>query len=218
MTPRQDVVWLDLNEPLADQIDKFVSLGYSRMPAARGDLNEIAGIAYARDVLGAYAAGVNLVAPPLREPLTVHDGMSVLKLVETFRATGRHMAIVVDEHGSVEGVVTTTDVLEAVTGALTLVTDPADHDYVQRADGSWLIGGMVPIDEAMARLGLRNPKNDEGETADFHTLAGFVLKMLGHLPKAGARFMWELHVFEVVDMDGRRVDKVLVIPPKETGE
>jgi putative hemolysin len=212
MTPRTNLIWLDIAQPVNTQLEKLTSIEFSRLPVMRSTPDHIVGIIYAKDLLNAYLRGVSPdIEGMVREALTVHDAMPVLRLVDLFRSTRQHMAIVVDEHGSVEGLVTTTDVLEAVTGNLPESRDDADSSIVARADGSLLIDAMMPIDEVAAHLELRNMKEEDD---DFHTLAGFVLKQLGHLPKAGERFIWEGYGFEVLDMDGRRVDKVLVVPPK----
>lgn len=215
MTPRQDVVWLDISLPPTEQIAIFMQKDNSRLPVARGKLDEVVGVVYAKDVLKAAMRGETPdLATLAREPLIVHDGMPVLRLVELFRTTRQHLAVVVDEHGSVEGVVSTTDILEAVTGTMPDTGDDHSAEITVRSDGTLLIDAMMPIDELQSRLVLRGMKGDDD---DFHTLAGFVLKILGHLPRAGDRFIWEEHVFEVIDMDGRRIDKVLVtIPPSAT--
>jgi putative hemolysin len=211
MTPRPDVTWLDLNMPVDEQIRRLIGLDFSRLPVGKGTLDDIAGIIYAKDMLNAYLRGVTPdVAGMLREPLTVHDAMPVLRLVDLFRSTRQHLAIVVDEHGSVEGIVTTTDILQAVTGNLPESLGDDATNIVTRSDGSMLVDAMMPVDEISAHLQLRGMKADDD---DFHTLAGFVLKIAGGLPKTGEKFTWENYVFEVMDMDGRRIDKVLVTPP-----
>lgn len=211
MTTRQDVEWLDLTAPEDEQLAQLANMGNARLPVARGSLDEIVGVIHAKDVLKAALSGTKPQPALLaREPLIVHDGTNVLRLVDLFRTTRQHLAIVVDEHGSVEGVVTTTDILQAVTGTLPETEAEAAQSIVERADGTLLIDAMMAIDEVEARLTLKQMK---AEGDDFHTLAGFVLKMLGHLPKVGERFLWQGHTFEVIDMDGRRIDKVLVTRP-----
>jgi putative hemolysin len=121
------------------------------------------------------------------------------------------MAIVIDEYGSVEGLVTLTDVLEAIVGDLPENGHEADEAPIRREDGSWLFDGMTPIDEVEATLGIKNLR--EGE--EFHTIAGFIIDKLGRLPTSGDHFTWNGARFEVVDMDGRRIDKVLINPPEE---
>jgi putative hemolysin len=138
--------------------------------------------------------------------LIIPDRTSVLQLLDRFRREGIHMAVVVDEYGTTEGLATSTDVLEAIAGDLPERGELTEPLIVRRDDGSWLVAAWLPIDEFEDRFGLRDLHGDGG----FHTLAGFVLQQLGHLPDVGESFQYRGLRFEVVDMDGRRVDKVLV--------
>ena len=144
----------------------------------------------------------------LRPALIVPDSTTVLRLLEQFKRAGQHLALVADEYGSVEGLVSVTDILEAVIGAVPDGGQDATDKPVRREDGSWLIDGMTPIDEVETLINLKDMRGD----GDFHTLAGFVIERLGRLPNTGDYFMWKDARFEVVDMDARRVDKVLVLP------
>jgi putative hemolysin len=141
----------------------------------------------------------------------VPDTTPVLRLLDQFRQAGQHIAIVVDEYGSVEGIVSITDIIESITGGLPERGRETVARPVRREDGSWLIDGMTPIDEVEALTGL---KDMQGE-GDFETLAGFMIEKLGRIPAAGDHFHWEGARFEVVDMDSRRVDMVIVMPPEE---
>jgi putative hemolysin len=181
---------------------------------SRGELDEVLGIVQTKDLLDQSLNGRPLrLSDCLQKPLIVHDGTPILRLLELFRQTGVHMGIVVDEYGSVEGLATATDILEKIAGALPERGQEEEADMTPREDGSWLVDGMMPIDEVEDRLGLRGIKGD----VDFHTIAGFVLSQLGHVPKPGERFAWRGTRFEVVDMDGRRIDKILIAMPG-TGE
>ena len=209
MTPRLDMVWLGAEDLPRDHKAVIRSSGYSRFPVARGDLEEILGIVHAKDILNDTFDGHSLsIKTIMRPPLTVPDTTSVLRLLDQFKQSGRHMAIVVDEYGSVEGLISVTDILEAITGVLPHHSQDSDEDPVKREDGSWLIDGMTPLDEVENLLHLREMRGE----GDFHTLAGFIIDKLGHIPSSGDHFMWEDARFEVVDMDGRRVDKVLIYP------
>jgi putative hemolysin len=130
----------------------------------------------------------------------------VLKLLDLFRSSVVHMALVVDEYGSFEGIVTTTDILAAIAGEFPEDEGDAESTVVRRDDGSWLIDGGIDIDQLERLLNRRDLKSNE----DYHTLAGFLLWELGHLPKVGEHFDWKNLRFEVVDMDGRRIDRVLI--------
>lgn len=212
MTPRGDIVWLAVEDSREENLRIIHESGRSRFPVGRGDLDEVLGVVYAKDMLNAVLDGTDFKLEALmRAPLFVPDTTPVTRLVDQFRDSRKHLAIVIDEYGSVEGLVTATDVLEAIIGDLPDPQEADGENPVQRADGSWLIDGMQPIDEVEALLGFKNMRGDVGE---YHTLAGFVIEELGRIPASGDAFDWNGARFEVVDMDGRRVDKVLVVPPE----
>jgi putative hemolysin len=212
MTPRMDVVWLNVDDSSNEHKNIIRSSGYSRFPVARGDLEEILGVVHAKDLLNASFDGLNLsIKPVMRPPLIVPDTTPVLRLLDQFKHAGQHIAMVVDEYGSVEGLVSITDIIESITGGLPERGREGADRPVHREDGSWLIDGMTPIDEVEALVGLRNLRGD----GDFQTIAGFVIDRLGRIPAAGDSLQWEGARFEVVDMDGRRVDKVIITPPHD---
>lgn len=214
MTPRIDTVWLDPDDDPEELRRAIAAAGHSRFPVGRQDPDEVIGILHVKDLVDTAFRGEPIVIRALvRDALVVHDLTEVLRLLELFKEQHQQMAVIVDEYGSVEGIVTVTDVLMAIAGDLPDQGELASAELVRRADGSCLIDGMMAIESAEAALGIKNLK-DEG---DFHTLAGFVLHRLGHLPTVGERFAHDGHWFEVVDMDGRRIDKVLVAPlPDDT--
>ena len=210
MTPRLDMVWLGIEDGAEEHKKTIRTSGYSRFPVARGDLEEILGIVYAKDILNAGFDGQPFALKSVMRPaLIIPDTTNVLRLLDQFKQAGQHIAIVVDEYGSVEGMVSVTDIMEAITGGMPERGQDALYKPVQRSDGSWLIDGMTPIDDAGIIIGVKNMHED----GDFHTLAGFIIDKMGKLPMAGDHFTWKNIRFEVVDMDGRRVDKVLVYPP-----
>jgi len=148
----------------------------------------------------------------MKTPLFLPNTVTALRALEMFKKSGEPMAIVVDEYGDFEGVVTLHDIVQALVGDIANPGADADPAVVQRDDGSWLIDGMVGIEEVKDAIGLAHlPDEDEG---DFHTLGGFVMARVNRVPKVADNFMVEGYRFEVVDMDGRRVDRVLVVPPK----
>ena len=210
MTPRIAMMWLGEEDTVEETIKEICSSGYSRLPVARGDMEEVLGIVYAKDLLNAILSGkpIDLKAT-MRPPLIVPDTTSVLRLLDLFKESNQHLAVVIDEYGSVEGLVTANDVLESITGAMPEGGQDSDDKPVQREDGSWLIDGMTPIDEVETIIGMKNLH----ERGEYHTIAGFMIDKLGRIPTAGDHFHWGEARFEVVDMDGRRVDKVLVSPP-----
>lgn len=206
MVPRPDVTWLDLRDPAEIVLKDILESGHSRFPVNAGDRDEIIGIVHAKDLLDQQTrqGRIDLKAA-LRAPLFVTETMPVLKLLESFKSSTVHMAIVLDEHGGFEGIVTPTDILIAVAGDLPEDEEDRAPYAVQREDGSWLLDGRMPVDEAEKLLGA----SGMDESADYTTLAGFVLHRMGHLPEAGESFTWRDWRFEVVDMDGRRIDKLL---------
>jgi len=210
MTPRIDMVWLSESDSPEEHARQVHGSSYSRFPVVRGDLEEVLGIVQAKDVLNAMFEGrpLNIVSV-MRAPLCVPDTTPILRLLDQFKQSGQHLAIVIDEYGSVEGLVTMTDILEAIIGDLPELGQEAYYKPVRREDGSWLIDGMMPIDEVETLIGLKNMR----EEGDFHTLAGFIIEKLGRIPAAGDHFIWNGARFEVVDMDARRVDKVMIMPP-----
>jgi putative hemolysin len=148
----------------------------------------------------------------------IPESSEVLQALEQFKRTGEHFALVTDEYGSVAGVISPTDILEAIVGDLPAKGEPAELEAVRREDGTWLMGGALSIEEMVDKLGLKDlPEEEEGS---FQTLGGFVMVRLGEVPHAGDHFDWGGFRFEVMDMDGRRVDKVLVtpLPPEEESD
>jgi putative hemolysin len=212
MTPRTEIVWLDSEAPAEEIRDTIMGSAHSRFLVAQGSLDNVLGIVQAKDLLvhflGQHAVDLTTI---LQQPLYVPETMGALKVLELFKQSGTHIALAIDEYGGIQGLVTPNDILEAIVGDLPAAGEDAEPLALQREDGSWLLDGMLPVDEfkALFRLG---PLPGE-EQAVYHTLAGFVIMQLGRIPRAGDFFEWEGLKIEVVDMDGNRVDKVLVSPP-----
>lgn len=210
MTPRPDIEWIDVDAPLAEALKRIRACPYEQLPLCRGEIDEIVGIIRKQDLFDAQIDGrpIDLIGLA-REPLAVHEGATILKVLEEFRKRTAEIAIVVDEYGDLEGLVTQTDLLAAIAGQLP--EPPGEEaDIFVRPDGSFLIDGGAPVFDAFARLGLKRPDDDR----DFHTIAGFALDVLGRIPQAGESFCYEGFRFEIVDMDGRRIDKLLVAREK----
>jgi putative hemolysin len=219
MSPRPDIVWLDLEDGPEQIRQTVVDAPFDAFPVCRGELDRIVGIVTAKQVLAAIGPGQSLdLAALAQQPLIVPSSLRALRLFDMFRQQGAHLALVVDEVGSLDGLVTTIDLLEALVGDLPTPQELAEPDVVQRADGSWLLDGMLPAEELKELIGVQAlPFEHSG---DYRTVAGLVLKVLGRIPSTGDDFMMDGHRFEVVDMDGNRVDKVLVspVPPSETDQ
>lgn len=206
MTPRSEVVWIDVaagRETLREVVE---SSNFSRLLVCENSIDNAVGVLNVKDALAPALRGEPLTVGALMAPaLVVPDRTSVLQLLDRFRRERIHMAVVVDEYGTTEGVVTPTDVLESIAGELPERGEITEPPIVQREDGSWLVDASLPFDEFADRFTLR----DARETG-FHTVAGFVLQRLGHLPDVGESFRHGDLRVEVMDMDGRRVDRVLV--------
>lgn len=214
MTPRQDVAWLEVGATPEEIAEQLAEHRASRFPVCRETIDQPVGIVQVKDLAPALLKGEKIrLADYMRPPLVVPEGVEVLKLLDLFRAEGVHMAIVVDEYGTTEGVVTLGDILEAITGELPEVGEEPERGLVRRADGSWLVDGGYPIDEFEDRLRLHGLR----ENGDFATVAGYVLHRLERVPSVGDHFVTANGRFEIVDMDGNRIDKVLFVPA-ETSE
>jgi putative hemolysin len=210
MTPRPDIVWLDIDEPQADIWRKVARSGHSNFPVCRGDLDNVQGVLSVRDLWALHSAGQKVdLESALHSPLFVPESMPAWKLPELFRSSGAHMALVIDEFGGVQGLATLHDILEAIAGEIPSLGEEAEARAIQREDGSWLVDGLLPIDEFKELFKIRQMPGEDG--AGYQTLGGFVLMYIGHIPSVGQRFEWDGLRFEVVDMDGHRVDKVLVV-------
>jgi putative hemolysin len=211
MTPRTDIVWLDVDAPW--ELNKSVMLAnpHSYFPVGQGSLDECVGIVSLKDLLPAFMAGevVNL-RQVMRSPLFVPESIRALKVLELFKESRNHIALIADEYGGLEGLVTLNDVSEAVIGELPSLEDLNEPLAIKRDDGSWLLDGMLSIDTLKEILQQDNlPSEDEGY---YQTLGGFAMHVLGRVPTSGEHFEAIGFRFEIVDMDGNRVDKVMVTP------
>ena len=209
MTPHTELDWINLDDDHDTIVKELMESSYSRLPVAHGDLDRSMGFVNTKDLLG-----IDIHNPQfnledyIREPLFFPGNMQAVKAFEQFRETGIHHALVLDEYGGVEGFVTLYDVLESIVGEIPLDEHDMDQDVVQRADGTWLVDGLIPIDELKEIM--RVDELPEENQAGFQTLSGFVMNQMGRIPKTGQIFEWDHWRFEVVDMDGHRVDRVLI--------
>ena len=206
MTPRNKVVWIDLADPPDDIRRKVIASPHSRFPVCDQSLDNLLGIVRVKDLL---VQDQNVepfrIKGRLTLPLFLYEGTRGLKILEMFKKSGSRVAVVLDEYGTVEGLLTLTDILEAIVGDMPVGDDDDNPAAVQRSDGSWLLDGRMPLDEFRDLFEL-----SPIPAGDFHTLAGLVVTQLGHIPRVAESFDgWGLH-FEVVDMDGNRVDRILV--------
>ncbi len=227
MTPRADLEFLDLDEPVLDLLAKIADSHYNRFPVYRGDMSNLVGIVHAGDLFEQAIRNHSLesidIAAVTRPPLFVPESLSGMDLLETLKKNRAELALVVDEYGEIEGMVTLSDVMSALVGDVTVTDEEQEADAVQRDDGSWLIDGGVSLDRFrdLLQTDVRFP--DES-AANYHTLAGFVLTQLRRIPNVSEYFEWDDFRFEVVDMDRNRIDQLLVTrvvrtepPPPEDG-
>ncbi|HLV37530.1 MAG TPA: hemolysin family protein, partial [Spirillospora sp.] len=215
MTPYPEVVWLDLDSPPEAIIDQISRSRFVAYPVFQEEQRNIVGVVLLEDLWLQLARQQPLdLKAALKPPLYVPESALVLQALEQFRQSGQRIALVIDEHSSVVGVTTPQDILEAVVGTLPAGTEEAS--ITPRTDDSWYVDGMINIDEFEDYID--QPIFPEDERGDYHTLAGFVMMRIGRIPQTADRFEWNGLSFEVVDMDGRRVDKILVtrLPPAET--
>lgn len=209
MTPRHEIVWLDLQAPLEENLAKVRESGYSRFPVCDGALDKVLGMIYAKDLLAHVLAGETIdLRTGLRQPLYVPETVPALGLLEQFRRSQVHVALVLDEYGGVEGIITFRDLLESLVGQIASAGETAGPTAVQRADGSWLLDGDYAVGNLETLLGaIELPERDR---IGYETVAGLVLALCDHIPQRGERVRWQGWEFEVVDMDGLRIDQVLL--------
>lgn len=218
MTHRQDIATLDLNRPEEEIRETFGNCPYSRIIVCRGGLDDVAGLLRTADLLPVALAGAPLdITRHLRPPLYLPEYVTTTQLLENFRKAQLQCALIVDEYGDIQGFVTLTDVLTAIVGEVPSSRGNDDLGIVRREDGSWLVGGGVGIERVRLLLALR--RDLPGEKArSYHSLGGFVIHRLGTIPQEADHFEEQGFRFEVVDMDGSRIDKILispVVPPPE---
>lgn len=211
MTPRLELVWLDLRDSAEINRRKIQDHPHSRFPVCQETLDNLLGIVYVTDVLAQQFKGqpIDLTAL-LRQPLVIPETTHALRVLELFKQSGTHIALVVDEYGVIQGLVTLNDVMEVIIGDIPFADQPQEMTIIQREDGSWLVDGMVLIDELKELLNVDELPGEE--RGNFQTLGGFVITRLGHIPRSSDWFEWSNFRFEVMDMDGNRVDKVLIVP------
>jgi len=217
MTPRTEIYWLDLEDSPEEIRRRIIESQYSNLPVAKGNLDHVEGIVQSKDLLAQALANQPLDIPgAIKLAQYVPESLPALQVLERFRESGIHITLVIDEFGGLQGLVTIMDVLEAIVGEMPMYGEGQDREILRRPDGSWLLSGMLPIDEFIEVLGLKDlPDFDRG---GYETLGGFVMAHLGRIPLSGDRIELNQIVFEVMDMDGFRVDKVLVFPKEQAGK
>lgn len=217
MTPRDEIATLDIQDSEKTIRRKLMMYDHSRFPVIRGTVDDVLGVVSTKDLVEQTLQGKSInLALAMVPALFVPEGMSALDLLEKFKTERSHQAIVTDEYGSIRGLVTINDLVEAMVGELPTAGDDAEPEIVERADGTFLVDGKLPTHEFKEKFEIKTlPDEEDGY---YQTVGGFVMAMLGRIPRAGDLFDWDRWRVEVMDMDGRRVDKVLLTraPEPET--
>lgn len=207
MIPRMDIEWIDVNisaENLRKQLD---TSPHSRFPVCDKELDEVIGLITTKDILNQMIAGVALdLKAIMKPPLFVPENMRIVQLLEIYKKTPDHIALVTDEYGGIQGLITLHDVLESIVGDVPSGTMLPETQIIQRKDGSWLVDGMLPIDEFKEQFDIDTLPEEE----NYRTLGGFCMRQIASIPRVGDTFNWQTFRFKIVKMDGRRVDKVLI--------
>jgi magnesium and cobalt exporter, CNNM family len=209
MTPRTQMVWIDVGDPPEVLRAKIVNSRHSRFPVIQGNFDTVLGIVAAKDILMQSLSGQPTnIRQALGPPLFVPETASALKVLDLFKREGTHFALVTDEYGGIQGLVTDRDILEAIVGELPSRDEPSEPEVTVREDGSRLVDGLLNVDRLKEILEMDTLPDEE--SGRYHTVSGFMMTQLGGIPAVGEFFQWKGFRFEVVDMDGRRVDKVLI--------
>lgn len=209
MTPRTDIIWLDSEDSQEENIKKIKESSHSFFPVCRGTIDNVLGVVHVKDLFSVALSGHPFsLEKHVRKPLYVVENMPAVQLIEQFKRSGVHFAFLVDEYGGIQGLITLNDILKAVVGDEIDEEDRSDPPVVQRADGSYLIDGAVTLDEFKDLFAIDSLT--EEETGHYQTVAGFVINQMGKIPKSGLSFRFRNLRCEVVDMDGNRVDKVMI--------
>lgn len=221
MTPRIDLEYIDLGDPLEANLAKIADSPFSRFPVVRNDRADVLGVVHAGDLFEQAIRGNALgnidIERAVKPVLYVPESVSAMDLLETLKKNRTEVALVVDEYGGIEGMVTLSDIMSALVGDVSVVDDlEQEPDASRREDGSWLIDGGVSLDRFRELMGTEARFPDE-ETGTFHTLAGFVLQHFGRIPHASEYFQWRDFRIEVVDMDRQRIDRLLVSTSTDAG-
>jgi putative hemolysin len=215
MTPRPKIIWINQDEPHDGIWHKIVASNHSHFPVYDGNRDNIVGLVSVKAIYANLAAGIAARTRDLMvKPLIVPESQMAMQLLDTFKQGGRHLALVADEFGSIVGLVSLHDVMEAIMGDFPSQDQRLQPEARCREDGTWLIDALIDFDDVQRVLpNFQLPPDDQ---RDYQTLAGFIVKTLGRVPKEGETLDISGHVFEIIDMDRHRIDKVLVIPPGVT--
>ncbi len=211
MTPKTEIIWLDLDDPLEEAEKQIIDSERSIFPVGKDELNNFLGVVQTKDILGSILNGEKInIESNLKEPLVIPETLPILDVLNLFKENKNyvHMAMVVDEYGSIEGLITLNDILEALVGDIPSLDEPNEPKAILRKDGSWLVDGYLSAEEFKEVLNIE--KLPDENNGNFNTIGGFIMSYTGKVPDTGEIFQWENLEFEIVDMDGHHIDKILV--------
>lgn len=213
MTPRKQITWLELDSTLKTLQHKMLHATHTYYPVCKKNIDQVVGIIRTEDALKDFLEyGKIDLQKSLHKPLLIPSNTPALKVLELFKKSGIHLGLIVDEYGMIDGLVSVSDILEAIVGDLPTVSELDEKEIIKRDNNSWLIDGLVSIDEFKDHFQIK--KLPDEELGSYHTLGGFVMNRLGHIPKVSDRAEFEEFTFEIVDMDGNRIDKLLLTKKK----
>lgn len=214
MTTRKKIVWLDIDSSFKAIRNKIAKKPHSHFPVCRDVLDKVVGIVRTKDLLAVFLIEEKIdLKKVLYKALFIPETTDVLKVLELFKKSGIHMALIVDEYGSIQGLISLTDIIEAIVGNIPSFEELSEKEIVKRDDGSWLIDGLIPIEEFKEHFHLRKLPGEK--SGNYYTLGGFAMYKLGRIPASGDNFELENFRFEIMDMDENRIDKVLLVPLKK---
>jgi putative hemolysin len=209
MRPRLEIAYLDIEDSFEENRRKIIDSAYSRFPVCKGGMDQVLGVVQSKDLLTKCLSGERIdLIKCMRAPLYVPDSISAMQLLQMFKQTNVHLALAVDEYGDLQGLVTLNDIMEAIVGDIPAAAALEEEEAVQRADGSWLVDGMLSIEKFKTLFDVEAMPEEEAH--NYNTVGGFVMMQLGRVPKAADCFDWGGLRFEIMDMDRNRIDKVLV--------
>lgn len=215
MTSRNEIFWLNLENTAEETRTKLAHSSYSYLPVCHGKLDKVVGVVRTKELLTHFMETDSLdVKQLMHKPIFLPESMNALKVLEIFKKSGIHVALVIDEYGNISGLISITDILEALVGDIPTIDEAEDEVFVQRDNGSWLVNGLATIDEFKEKFHIQ--KIPDEKSGQFHTIGGFVMHKLGRIPAAGDVLSLGQTKIEVVDMDGHRVDKIIVKPEQNT--
>lgn len=213
MTPRAKIIWLNTGDPHEIIWHKIVVSGHTNFPVYEEDRDHVCGFVSVKDIYAQLAAGISVRVKDLVQPsIIVPPGQTALGLLEIFKRSGKHVALVIDEYGSVVGLVSLHDIMEAIAGDFPSMDDRLRPSAKRREDGSWLVDAMIPIEEFAEAV--KDFPLETGGTRDYSTLGGYIVKRFGRVPSEGESITAGNYLVEVIDMDHHRIDKVVMLPVK----